>query len=351
MSKGKIDDPGASRSYIPYFDVLRIIAALAVVMIHVSAIEWKAAEVTSSDWMAANFFDSLARFAVPVFVMISGALFLGGRQTTGQIWKRSILRVTIAFAFWSAAYAVYHYIKWDDLGHALRELVEGHYHLWYIPMLVGLYALTPLFRKIVESQSLTRYFLVLALVLGFVLPQLADTVSLFSKEWGQSVSQLLGDFHLSVGYVFYYILGYVLSQREIPKKAERLIYLLGGIGLLITLAGTAVASVYAGAAQLLFYEKFSVNVLLYSVALFVFAKEHFRFDLSERAQRVLRRLSKCSFGVYLVHAMILEYSQELTGTLFTPWLWIPLLTFAVFTVSYLISGLLNLIPAVRKYIV
>lgn len=337
--------------YTEYFDILRIIAAFAVVMIHVSAIEWKAAEVTSSAWMAANCFDSLARFAVPVFVMISGALLLGGRQTTGQIYKRLVLRVVIAFAFWSAAYAVYHYVKWGDPERALRELLEGHYHLWYIPMLIGLYALTPLLRKLAESQSLTRYFLWLAFVLGFVLPQLADTVTLFSKEWGHSVSELVGDIHLSVGYVFYYVLGYVLSRVEISKRMERYVYLLGGIGLTFTVVGTAMASVYAGVPQHLFYEKFSVNVLLYSVALFILARCHFRLDLSDRAQTALRRLSKCSFGVYLVHAMILEYVQEQMGTLLTPWLWIPLLTLAVFTVSYLISGILNLIPGLRKYIV
>ena len=56
------------------FDFLRIIAALAVVMSH-SAI---ATDVSFSDGVI---FDSLSRFAVPVFLMISGALMLDEKKT------------------------------------------------------------------------------------------------------------------------------------------------------------------------------------------------------------------------------------------------------------------------------
>ena len=52
------------------FDLLRIVAAFAVIMIHTSG-QWFGE--LSPEWEFANIYDSLSRWCVPVFIMISGA--------------------------------------------------------------------------------------------------------------------------------------------------------------------------------------------------------------------------------------------------------------------------------------
>ena len=53
-----------------YLDVLRVLACLAVIMIHSSA-SYLSVDVNSFGFWIGNIMDSLSRFAVPIFVMIS----------------------------------------------------------------------------------------------------------------------------------------------------------------------------------------------------------------------------------------------------------------------------------------
>ena len=59
-----------------HYDLLRIFAAFSVVMLHSAAQFWYSLDIYSTEWLIANSYDALFRFGVPIFVMISGALFL-----------------------------------------------------------------------------------------------------------------------------------------------------------------------------------------------------------------------------------------------------------------------------------
>ncbi|ALJ04596.1 hypothetical protein APS56_05335 [Pseudalgibacter alginicilyticus] len=52
---------------------LRILATFSVIFIHVSVpLVVKFGKISTIDWHVANFFDSMSRYAVPMFFMISG---------------------------------------------------------------------------------------------------------------------------------------------------------------------------------------------------------------------------------------------------------------------------------------
>ena len=67
---------------VEYLDILRIIATIAVVAIHVLAKGWYENDITTFKWQIYNVFFGIVRWAVPIFVMISGVLFLGGKEKT-----------------------------------------------------------------------------------------------------------------------------------------------------------------------------------------------------------------------------------------------------------------------------
>jgi len=56
-------------------DVLKIIAAIAVIGIHVTAYNWYDQSTQSFNWLINNGYNSIIRWSVPLFVMITGALF------------------------------------------------------------------------------------------------------------------------------------------------------------------------------------------------------------------------------------------------------------------------------------
>ena len=59
-----------------HYDLLRILACFSVVMLHSAAQFWYTIPVTEPEWVIANSYDAVSRFGVPIFVMISGVLFL-----------------------------------------------------------------------------------------------------------------------------------------------------------------------------------------------------------------------------------------------------------------------------------
>lgn len=88
--------------------------------------------------------------------------------------------------------------------------------------------------------------------------------------------------------------------------------------------------------------------------IFVFAKQHLNFlHMGERAYTLLRKLSKYSFGVYLVHPMVIELLQHFGIDTFScnAFFSVPLLAVFVFAVSTAISALLSAIPFVKDHFV
>ena len=63
-----------------YLDYLRIAATFCVVVLHISGQNWYTTSVNSFEWNVLNFYDSIVRWVVPIFVMISGALFLDNEK-------------------------------------------------------------------------------------------------------------------------------------------------------------------------------------------------------------------------------------------------------------------------------
>ncbi len=348
------DDPVAER--IGYFDLLKVVAAYAVVILHVSAQNWYKADINSAEWKVFNVYDSMVRWSVPVFVMISGALFLNGKQSVGRIFRKNIFRMVTAFCFWSFLYTVVDYLQGVKGGNVVLQFLRGHYHMWFLFMIVGLYLIVPCLRKVVESDFLVKYFLALALAFTFLLPQCLSLIPFVSENAGSTASAIWRDanFHFTLGYAAYFVLGYYLDKCSIGRKAEGAVYLLGLAGFAITAACSQMLAGHLQEASTLFYGYFTVNVLLESVAVFVFFKKHCRISGSPGRKVVIQKLAKYSFGVYLAHVLVLEQMSRKMGwdTLsFHPVISVPLNGLVVFGASFCISAILNHLPIFHKYIV
>lgn len=161
---------------IEYLDILRIVATIAVIMIHVAASRWYFGDINSFDWIVIVTYDGIVRWAVPIFVMISGVLFLE-KENIGitQLYRKYIFKIVIVFIIWSAIYLLDSVMR-DNLNskECIVKFFRGEFHMWYLHMIVGLYMLVPLLKEIVRNMTLTKYFLALTLVFTFVLPYIAD---------------------------------------------------------------------------------------------------------------------------------------------------------------------------------
>ena len=342
---------------IAYFDVLRILATFAVIVLHLSAQHWADTDVYSRAWQAFNLYDSAVRWAVPVFVMISGALFLGRDVSISSILKKNVARIATVFLFWSGCYALVDLIfRHAPLSVVLSQLITGHYHLWFLYMIVGLYLLIPLLRPIVQNETLMRYFLLLAFLFTFLLPQLALFTSFVSHEASTVIRTVIMYSYcfFPLGFTIYFVGGYYLSRRNFSRREEIVLYCVGIAALLFSIIAPAVLSRAQGAPNATFYNYNDLNVLCTSVPIFVFAKQHLNFPrMGEKAYALLRKLSKYSFGVYLVHPMVIELLQHFGIDTFScnAFFSVPLLAIFVFAASTAISALLNCVPIINKHFV
>lgn len=340
---------------ILYYDLLRVAASFAVMIIHVAARGWYC-DMGTAQWHIVNLYDGCGRWCVPVFVMISGALFLRRPPDLKTLYKKHILHMATAFAAWSFLYAALEYIRGSRLKDCLVAFLCGHYHLWFLYMIAGLYMIVPLLHRMAENEALTRYYLLLALIFGFALPQIWGLLSLGGSEAGTYIQTAVEqmNFHFVLGYPAYFLLGYYLATRNISKKTTRIICCLGGVGLLATVAGTELISRAAGSGSTMLYQDTTVNVMLMAAAVFVLFQQLFSgIELGKRSREVLFALSKYSFGAYLIHPLIIEALERagLTVSSFFPLLSIPVISITVFVISYLISGILHRIPVFNKYVV
>lgn len=82
-----------------YLDILRIMAMFAVIILHISGQYWDEMEMFTYEWNILNIYDSCVRWSVPIFAMISGALFLGKDKTIKDILCKNTPRIVSAFFF------------------------------------------------------------------------------------------------------------------------------------------------------------------------------------------------------------------------------------------------------------
>ncbi len=347
-------DKTISKNRIDYFDYLRIFALFSVVLRHAAAQNWYDIDVTGAAWRCFNVFCSVTQWNVPVFVMISGALFLGKDIPVRRIYTRHVFRMAAAFCFWSALYAAVSLFESGGSG-LLTTLILGPYHMWFLFMIAGLYMCLPFLRPIAQDAERSRYYLTLAFVFAILLPEAEILVRDFGSQAliGRFGSVMMNVAQMRMypvlGYGGYFILGFRLSRIEFDRRQRLAIYLLGILGALATIRLDLAVALRTQQPCDNYYGQFTVSALLETLAVFTFFKY-----AGLRPGVLARRLSDYTFGAYLVHLLLVEHTQILFGlnTLsFCPPLAVLAVTALVFVLSYAVSAVLHQIPVVRKYFV
>lgn len=332
---------------IEYIDLLRILSALAVIFIHVSAQNWSIFKVETLAWDICNIYDSFVRWAVPVFVMISGSLLLSKEYTLKDLYFRKILQIVIAFLFWSILYVLLFHegLSKKQMAH---NIITGNYHMWFLFMICGLYMLVPFLKMISSSKKLTEYYIILSIVFTYTIPLISNILLDFNFVYlSDAISYDISKLSLLFGYTSYFLLGYYLKEHDISKNRRKIIYALGIFGFIFTVLMTRITSLRYGIANISYYNELYLNVFLQALAVFVFAKYNFKTN------KFINNIAKSCFGIYLVHMIFLNKLEEFglnTGS-FNALISIPAISILVFILSLIVSWILNKIPILKKYIV
>ena len=340
-----------SSARIVYLDLLRVLATFAVILMHVAASEFYTS-FPSINWNVSMVYNSIVRWCVPMFVMISGALFLNPNKeiTYRDILKKRIPRLLLAYVFWVLFYVLYGFILTQFEGFSAlhfirRAIVSPRVHLWFLPMLMGVYLLIPMLRKIAQDRKLLCYALIIWIVFVFV------SFFGYSKTF-ESATQFYPLFKMNsiVGYSGYFLLGYFLSWKLFSKWQRIWIYLLGIAGILVAVFGTFYISASMGEANRCFLERLSPQIVVMAVALFVLVKEL----AQKRGKLTLKFIDfvrKDLFGIYLTHFIWLPIiNTEAFRHCCSEVVTLPLIAIIVFVLSLFTTKLIRLVPVLRKVV-
>ena len=340
------DIPKESQRVV-YLDILRIIATFAVIFLHVSCREYYSAFI-SYDWYLAVFNGSLVRWAVPIFVMISGALFLNPAKDIPfkDLLTQKVFRLLKIYLFWWIFYSVVmsscSLLFGDTIGLPFSyDFLMPRFHLWFLPMLMGIYLLIPFLRIIAADDKLLRWALLIWIIYlagsTFLIVNIPQITPLFAMN-------------IVVGHTGYFLLGYYLSKVSIPSKQRKVIYLLGIFGFILTIAGNVILSIHDGKSNDQFLDTLSVFVVFMAAALFVFIKE-ISPKIENKTARFVEYVRFDLFGIYLTHALWLTVlNRAVLRNLCNQAITIPLIAIAVFVLSLYTTKLIRKIPFLKKFV-
>ena len=333
----------------------RVFTVLCAMMLLLAQSGQQSVAAGSGNWQVLSVYEGLTSWAVPALFMLWGMFALEeGKPHFSAAMVGLALPAFCLLVFWGALYAIVSTLlgggslSWGGVWYALVSAAKGntYFHLWVLYPLIGLYLVHPVLHRFTASASRgeVRYFLALCFLFGALLPM-----------WGafhpnSAAAALLERLrvHLVLGWVGCYVGGWYLRHYTISRVSEFVLYILGVLGMVLTLTGNAVF----GGGRELWYLYTSPNVLLTATAFCVL----FRYVLGISEERSRRRsvaqLGSYAFGVYLFHQIWVLVFRWLGVSLlsFSPVVSVPFFAVVFFMLSVPFAWLLYLIPGVGSYL-
>lgn len=348
-----------NKKYILYFDLLNIFACFAVVALHVNGAVHTFAK--TRNWVSCMFIEALFYFAVPVFFMLTGATLMNYRKRydTGAFFKKRIFKTFVPFIIWSIigiCWSIFYTkgMKISDINTPAKFIsavinCKGMGIYWFFPALFSVYLTIPLFSLVDEDKRIGKkgiftYLILVYIVLNVLLPFVCRLTGI---QWNSALNAVSCG-----GYVVWFLVGYLLANTDINKKFRILIYILGLIGFFMYFYLTVQNSFKTGKFDKTYAGYMNIPAMLMGTAAFVFFKYgKWNFiDKHEKAVRFVRNLSSASFGVYLIHYYLKDFSIRHFGIDPRSTLYRIVGTFIIYGLSVIIVRVIQKSPVIRKMV-
>jgi surface polysaccharide O-acyltransferase-like enzyme len=346
-------------------DLIRTVAIILVILLHAAIEPNPTVNFMSPQgvqlWWASDVYDSIARIAVPLFIMLTGALLLQPNKADEPLrvfFKKRWNRIGIPILFWGAAYFAWDFfVKGQALTliSVLQGVLAGPYvHFWYVYLLVGLYLITPLVRVVVAHADwrIIKYFLFIWFVGTGIIPLL----TLYASISPQTVWFRQNVFVLT-GMLGYFILGAYVAKLRLRTSILSLMLVLSSVWTIIYTY--FLVSTMGEQYSQFFLDASSFSVIIASVALFLilaFVPNQTVENRFPHGNRVLKLISQNTLPIYLFHVMVLETLQKgylgfkISVTTMNPIIEIPLVTVVTLLICLAIIVPLKKIPYVKRII-
>ena len=272
-------------------DILRIIALLDIILIHTLK--------SQNNFDILNFMFTFVSIGINLFIMISGYLLLDKEENIWVFYKKRFFSIIPLFVMWSIIYIIYY--KENPL-YVIAGYRYAAGHLWYVPMITGLYIITPWLRKVLKyCEKETRMVILMWFIINILNPALIFFKLPFLNLSAFPITGFLG----------YYLLGYYIRKYKdkIHVNYYKVLYI---VGFIFTFTVSWYFMKIIGKKNVFFYDKNSISVFFMSVSFFIIIiKMNFTY-IKGRTAAIIKFLSGHSYFVYLAHLLFYETGMLIT---------------------------------------
>lgn len=289
-------------------DIARALATIAVVVIHISAPPL--GSLKNSGWVGAFYIalNTWARFAVPTFVILSGAgLSLSDKAKEGYfrfLWSR-LSKIVPIYLVWTMIYTALDSGRgYLDLSHSftitklLQNALTGRacYHLYFVPLIVMQYMLFPLLKNVMKTNA--------GIIACFAITFAALCVnSYIGYPHDLRFMAFAGN---PLNWLFYMAFGVWLAKPEIidslTSSAKRHASAIACALCAITMIGLSIWITNTGRSIDSALALTGLLMMPYTVLFFIWV---YKQKWSDRSLAALKWISRNSFAIYLSHPLIL----------------------------------------------
>ena len=339
-----------TKKRIVYLDILNIIAIISVIAMHCNGIVH--GNINSRAWATSLIVECICYFAVPLFVMISGANLMKYREKydTKTFFKKRFMKVLIPFLFWATFMFIWKICILKSLEiHNFKELLNAfflnkeettYYFVWSI---VGIYLTMPLLSLLAKKENNKSLWFVVLLYFIFN-AFIPNILSLVGITYNTSASVQFA------GYVIFAILGYLLSEENISKKHKIIIIISAVLGLVYRYSTTFILSKNAGYVVKTTWGYTSWHTILLASAVFMIIKDINYNNLSDKLKGILAKIASCSYAIFLIHRIIMYYEKSILNINSASWLWRTIGVITTYLIALGITLLIKKIPVIKKVV-
>ena len=359
---------------IVFLDYLRVIACFMVLLAHCCEPFYFSENGgcllrSASDAIYLAVFVSACVACVPLFVMASSYLLFPVTKPSGEFLKRRFSRIFVPFAVWSCIYCAFSGGGWKEL---LFNFPMCGAHMWFIPMLMGLYLAMPVISPWAERLSaremrgwlalwlFTTSFPFIRKLAVYVIGSAGGGAEPFL--WGESLWNDFGGFHYVSGFIGYVLLGFYF-RKFVPelswKKTLSIALPLWTAGWIFICAvflcripagnGYPVEGPLSLALDLeLGWRTCTTGVAMTAAGAFLIIRKLNSQGAFYRA--FIKPLAKASFGTYLAHMLVLVPVLAWIRPHFSTPVTMVLSAVVTFILTSIISMVLGRIPFIGRFI-
>lgn len=335
---------------IIYYDILNILACIAVVFLHCNGAVHSFANTRL--WKECLVIEVLCYFAVPIFIMISGATLLRYRErySTKEYFIKRIQKVVIPWIIWSLIIFVLRNKSLNIIQFAnyfIYEKIETIY--WFFPLIIYLYCLIPLLSILTEKKEYRNTIWYIVLFIFIFQSVLKPIFTMLQITFPSVLNYMLGQ----NSYIIYILLGYLLSTTELKKKQKTSIYIFAIIALLTRYLYTSFTSINTGMLNKDSWGYTAFTAVFPTVAVFILIRDvkwEKIFSKLKINTKVVSNLASCSFGVYLIHILLRGKLAEIIGISITSYFYRLVYPLILYIICVGIVFIIKKIPIIKEIV-